>query len=118
MSRLSLLLLLLLPAVVFAAAPPPLRRDLHGDPLPRGVVARLGTVRFRWTFPPGHLVTSLRGTVLAPLIVTRQAPPLRLPSGTPLHLEGNDLSDEVVAFSPDDRLIALSRRNGLALWDL
>jgi hypothetical protein len=41
------LVLLALVVSAQAAAPPPARLDRHGDPLPPGVLTRLGTVRLR-----------------------------------------------------------------------
>jgi WD40 repeat protein len=49
--RSAWLLLVLLPTPAFTAAPPSVLRDLHGDPLPPGAVARLGSLR--WRSPEG-----------------------------------------------------------------
>jgi WD40 repeat protein len=46
MLRSCALMLLLMAPTTFAAPPPAGRRDLYGDPLPVGAVARMGTVRW------------------------------------------------------------------------
>jgi RNA polymerase sigma factor (sigma-70 family) len=54
------------PAVVKDTRPqPPARADLHGDPLPPGARARLGTVRFRGADGMHYLVYTPDGKLLA-----------------------------------------------------
>jgi hypothetical protein len=59
----GLLMLAALPA--FAAAPPAGRCDLYGDPLPRGAIARMGTVRWRAREGANHMVFVADGKYLA-----------------------------------------------------
>src|SRR5262245_43625467 len=59
-----LALVLLLPNVL-AAQPGKPRADLHGDPLPEGVLARLGTVRLRPGEPEFRIAVSPDGKTLA-----------------------------------------------------
>jgi RNA polymerase sigma factor (sigma-70 family) len=95
------------------------RLDLHGDPLPPGAIARLGTVRMRHplagpvaVLPDGRSLASIGRTVkvwdLATGKLLREFGPIgggREPYGRP-------------AVSPDGRSLAFPGLHALDVWDL
>src|SRR5262249_38702785 len=89
---------------------------LHGDPLPPGTTARLGTVRFRYGSrfvfsPDGKTLAALDGHTLHLLEVTtgKERRQLRGPAGG---------DSGAPAFSPDGRrLAAVDGRGTLYLWE-
>src|SRR5581483_3297027 len=112
------------PAARRDEAPPPAqerpvnagpRLDLHGDPLPPGTIARLGTIRFRHAFLGPYFLPDGKGLVTA----NRQAVQLweattgRLVWETPtgsLHVTG-------IALTPDGRAVEVSGRAGARVLD-
>ena len=124
--RIAALALLLIAARVLAEDKP--RLDLHGDPLPPGAVARLGTVR--WRHPDGlshHLAFSQDGKTIASSGCER----VRLweiSSGRQIKQLPGDSTDKdfwsfqadgPVAFSPRGTLLVLSNPDGdeIALYE-
>src|SRR5262249_42444387 len=93
------------------------RTDHHGDPLPPGAVARLGTTRLRTTAtnpvvaPAGRTLLSASGA----RTVGRWDPETgRLRDE--IHLPGP--ASEHCWFAPDGRLVAVPEADGLGLWDV
>jgi WD40 repeat protein len=99
--------------------------DRHGDPLPRGAVARIGTTRFRqWdsgytvAFSPDGRYVALgcsAGTYPAQSLAVFEAR-----TGKVVHrLPGHAHVVRAVAFSPDGNLLAAGGGDGkLAVWDV
>ncbi len=96
------------------------RIDLHGDPLPEGAVARLGTVRLRHTGMFGFAALPDSKTVLTAgsdlkarvwdLASGKQVRAMGLPS-----LAGTEFR---VRLSPDGRLLAAEDQGRVVLWDI
>jgi RNA polymerase sigma factor (sigma-70 family) len=89
--------------------------DLHGDPLPPGAVARLGTVRLRHASsvqsiafaPAGNLLASAGDDAVRLWDIATGREVRRLPQRA-----------DRVAFSPDGRLLATGGHDGpVRLWD-
>jgi RNA polymerase sigma factor (sigma-70 family) len=107
------------------AAPPstetaerPARTDLHGDPLPPGAMARLGTVRFRHQDFVTHAVFSRDGKALiagdaSGLIVVWDAA-----TGKELRrIRAYHGSINTLAVSPDGKALAAAGGKDIRLWD-
>src|SRR5262249_1446846 len=94
------------------------RTDLHGDPLPPGAQARLGTVRFRHT-------ASVRGAGFSSdgkILITGDYTGLILfwDAATGKELRRFQLPGTLtsVGRSPDGKILASADFRGLHLWDL
>src|SRR4051794_19830286 len=94
--------ILLVPCVGWSAAPPPMRVDALGDPLPRGALARLGTMRFRQSDCPDAVAISPDGTLAAAASNSSEIYLWELPSGELRGmLHGHRGKVTSLAFSPD-----------------
>jgi RNA polymerase sigma factor (sigma-70 family) len=96
------------PARPGAAPPPPLRADAHGDALPEGAIARLGTLRFRGVrgclafAPDGKLLAAATGPAGERVTFWEPA------TGQEVHQVPGTATLTGLAFSPDGRLLACS----------
>jgi WD40 repeat protein len=96
------------------------KRDRHGDPLPDGAVARLGTSRFRHESPLRFVAFSPDGTKIVSSAGSTGFQVWEAGSGRLLrHLPGNLYSPSSAAFSPDSKKLALASGDlKPRLWDL
>jgi RNA polymerase sigma factor (sigma-70 family) len=106
-----------------AAAP---RADLFGDPLPRGALARLGTLRFRPGLPLGHVAFSADGRRLVTATMNMESDDNLASlclwdrtSGKRLRQFGIRKTQYLcLALAPDGKTLATQDLTGaIALWD-
>src|SRR5262249_48999475 len=115
--------------LTFAAGPPPAGgRDLDGDRLPRGAIARLGTVRGRPRQGIGHMAFLLSGKQLAtsggmtlPLWDLHTGNPLRPlpgPRQVPRQFASSTDSKELLSFTWDRRIAGAAGPPELFRWEV
>src|SRR6185437_9322153 len=117
--RLTFSLLLLL--CVFPAAaqqPDQSRRDLYGDVLPDGAVARMGTVRWRHDRWVNAIAFSPDGKILASGGADDRCRLWDVATGRQLFELAAESSVESVAYSPDGKILATGCYDKIILlWD-
>jgi RNA polymerase sigma factor (sigma-70 family) len=97
----------------------PVRVDRHGDPLPDGAVARLGTVRWRHGYGIGKLVYSPNGEKIAAAGFGPAVTLSDVASGKLLHrFPHQSQPNSGVAFAPDGTMLATADTHVCHLWDL
>ncbi len=100
---------------------PALRMDLHGDPLPAGAIARMGTLRWRHTGYVQSAVFSPDGKLIASTCNERDEDEVWLwdaATGRQVSRIKVDSSARVHAFMPDGKALLLEVGGGLALYDV
>src|SRR5262245_6269647 len=97
--------LLLCGSQSLAADPPAGRNDLHGDPLPRHALARLGTSRFRHPGRTKLLGFSADGSTLLSAGADKVLCGFDLATGKEVHQF--PYPEDYVAFAPDGKTVAL-----------
>jgi WD40 repeat protein len=120
-ARFLVLLALSLTTPSFAAAPPGVRHDCHGDPLPPGAIARLGSMRLRH-LSLGNVAISHDGSKVATLgydlrVWDRDTGKLHA------RFEPNAWRPWAVAFSPDGKSVLSAHGitdecGDVWIWDL
>jgi WD40 repeat protein len=101
-----------------AAPPPPPRLDLHGDALPSGAVARLGSLRFRHGDPISAVALSPDGKLAASAAGGSDVFLWEVPGGKRRAvLSGPAARPLSLTFSPDGRTLAGHASGQLRLWD-
>ena len=114
-----LLLALLVSSNCLAPAAEPLRLDCFGDPLPKGAVARMGTVRFRHAGAVRSIAYSPDGKTIASAGDDKVVRIWDAESGKELRvLKGHKDTIHQVAFSPEGkRILSTSSDRTARLWD-
>jgi RNA polymerase sigma factor (sigma-70 family) len=102
------------------AADPKALTDRHGDPLPAGAIARLGTVRFRPGAPISTVILSPDGKVVAVGNWGKGIYLYDTATGKELHRFAEEQTVNTLSFSPDGKRLASADRkdNAIRLWDV
>ncbi len=97
--------------------PPQIRRDRHGDPLPDGAIARLGTVRWRHGFAVNALAYSPDGKMISAVGAGRAITLWEAATGKEIRQFPNYEQPDSLAFSPDGKILATGG-SVCRIWDV